>query len=138
MAEIEKRLRGRLDELVTLYQLPHVIRSHRETDKLLNFIAHKVASIMEVSVCTLRLFNQEEGFLQLKAAFGLRPFERRVRRDLKLGESVRVGLSRRCGRLSRTVFPKKGTPVSAISQGAAASVRCSPFRSGRDGRSWGS
>ena len=98
LAGIERRLKGRLDELVALYEFPRAIQSNRELGKLLSFIIHKVSSLTEASVCTIRLLNSRKDILQLKAAYGLTSQDMTLRRDLRVGQSI-------AGRVVETARP---------------------------------
>ena len=88
LAKIEKRLKGRLDELLALYELPKAIQSHKELGKLLDTITRKVASLSEAPVCTVRLLNANGDILHLKSAYGLTPLDRKLRKDLRIGKSI--------------------------------------------------
>ena len=88
LAQIEKRLKGRLDELVALYEVPKAFHSTRELGKLLDSIARKVASLSEASVCTIRLLNAAGDALHLRSAYGLMPPDKKLRKDVHVGRSI--------------------------------------------------
>ena len=88
LAQIEKRLKGRLDELVALYEVPKAFHSTRELGKLFDVIARKVAFLSEAPVCTIRLLNTAGDILHLKSAYGLTPSDKKLRRDVRVGRSI--------------------------------------------------
>ena len=86
--ELQESLKKKLKELSALYEVGKTITSTLHSDKVLKLITRKAASIMNASGCSLRLLNKSKEYLVLKCAFGLDSNAFKLKKSLKVGESI--------------------------------------------------
>ena len=87
LALSQKRLRARVDELVTLYRLTAEFTSQRDLKAVLAMVTKTVVDVMKAKACAIRLLSSDGQELRIMAADGLRP------QYLKKGP-IRVGDSK--------------------------------------------
>jgi len=85
---IEKTLKKKINQLSTLYEVGKTISSTLRSDKVLKLITQKATKIMNGSSCSLRLLSPTREALILKCSYGLNEHFYRVKRSLKIGESI--------------------------------------------------
>jgi len=67
----EKRLRKRIKELSTLYEISKLLTSAMELDDVLDLIVEITAKTVGVKACGVRLLDEKTGEMVLKAVYGL-------------------------------------------------------------------
>jgi len=67
----ERRLRKRIKELSTLYEVSKILTSALDLNEALNLIVETTAKMMQVKACGLRLFDKVSGEMVLRAVYGL-------------------------------------------------------------------
>ncbi|MFH1478432.1 MAG: HD domain-containing phosphohydrolase [Candidatus Omnitrophota bacterium] len=85
---LEKELAKRIKELSALYEVGKSISSTLQLDEVLNLITKKVKDIMNVTSCSLRLLDVEKQELVLKCIQGLNHNSFKIKKSLKIGESI--------------------------------------------------
>ncbi|MFC1667238.1 HD domain-containing phosphohydrolase [Candidatus Omnitrophota bacterium] len=85
---LEENLKKKIKELAALYEVGKSITSTLHLDEVLRLIAQKAASIMNASSCSLRLLNSSRRALVLRCAHGLDNRSFKVKKILKVGESI--------------------------------------------------
>lgn len=85
---LEKNLKKKIEELSALYEVGKTIISTLRLDEVLNIIVQKAAVIMSASSCSLRLLDTSGQELILRCAYGLNSRSFKVKRSLKVGESI--------------------------------------------------
>jgi len=69
----ESRLRQRVDELATVYNLTALLTGTRDLDEILQVAARNVAEVLRVKSCSLRLLDREAGELRIAIGYNLSP-----------------------------------------------------------------
>jgi len=69
----ELQLHTRVEELATLYRLTAEFTSQRDLQALLDMVAGTVVEVMDAKGCSIRLLDEEEGQLVMKAVANLSP-----------------------------------------------------------------
>lgn len=64
-------LSKKLKEVRALYEISKIIDTFPDTQNVLNRIVNTVASILNVSICSIMLYDKERDFLSIKASYGL-------------------------------------------------------------------
>ncbi|MFH1854311.1 MAG: HD domain-containing phosphohydrolase [Candidatus Omnitrophota bacterium] len=85
---LEKNLKKKIKELFTLYDIGKSITSTLHLDEVLKLITRKAAKIMNASSCSIRLLNEAKQELVLRCAYGLDHESHRIKKSLKVGESI--------------------------------------------------
>lgn len=85
---LEKNLKRKIKELSTLCEVGKSITSTLQTDKVLKVITRKATKVMNCSSCSLRLLSPAKDTLILKSSYGLNEHFYKVKRSLKVGESI--------------------------------------------------
>lgn len=70
-ARIFKEQRDQLNYFKAIHEIGKMINSTYELDKILDLIVTRLPSVMDLKGATVRLFDEREGKLELKAAYGL-------------------------------------------------------------------
>ncbi len=70
-ARIFKEQQTQLDYFKAIHEIGKMINSTYELDKILDLIVTRLPSVMGLKGATIRLFDEHEGKLELKAAYGL-------------------------------------------------------------------
>lgn len=85
---LEKNLKKKISELSALYDVGKLITSTLNLDEVLKLISRKAAKIMNASSCSLRLLDEAKQELVLKCSYGLNSDFYRIKKSLKIGESI--------------------------------------------------
>ncbi len=85
---LEESLKKKIKELSALYEVGKSITSTLHLDKVLKIITKKSAKIMDASSSSLRLLNRSKDELTLKCAYGFDNNSFRIKKSLKVGESI--------------------------------------------------
>ncbi|MFH1783083.1 MAG: HD domain-containing phosphohydrolase [Candidatus Omnitrophota bacterium] len=85
---LEKDLQKKIRELSALYEVVKSISSTLKEDEVLKLITRKVKNIMNVTSCSLRLLDDDKQKLVLKCVYGLNNNSYKIKKNLKLGESI--------------------------------------------------
>lgn len=85
---LRENLEKKIKELSALYEVGKSISSTLHSDEVLKLITKKAAKIMNASSCTLRLLDKTKQELVLKCAYGLTQSLFKVKKSLKVGESI--------------------------------------------------
>ena len=71
LCQQQRALRERLDELHTVYDVSSLLAGNAPLDELLSGVTQRVAQVLEVAACSIRLRDDASGELRLAASFGL-------------------------------------------------------------------
>ena len=93
--EAESRARQRISEVAAIYEIGQAI-DHIELSRLLHFITHRTARLLDAQACSLMLMESEAGILRVAASHGLP--EEAMDREQKIGEGI-------AGRVAETEQP---------------------------------
>ena len=85
---LEKNLKKKIKELSALYEVGKSITSSLHLDEVLKLITRKAAKIMNASSCSLRLLDSSRQELTLRCAYGLNKNFFKIKKNLKVGESI--------------------------------------------------
>jgi len=85
---LENDLKRKIKELSTLCEVGKTITSTLQTDKVLKLITRKTTKVMNCTSCSLRLLNTAKDNLVLKSSYGLNSHLYKVKKNLKVGESI--------------------------------------------------
>lgn len=85
---LEENLKKKIKELSALYEVGKTVNSTLHLDEVLKLITRKAAKIMNASSCSLRLLNDSRQELILRCAYGLNDSLYKVKKSLKIGESI--------------------------------------------------
>lgn len=85
---LEANLKKKIKELSALYEVGKSVTSTLHLDEVLKLITRKAAKIMNASSCSLRLLDNSRHELVLKCAYGLNPNLFKIKKILKIGESI--------------------------------------------------
>lgn len=85
---LHKDLKEKIKQLSALYEIGKSITSTLHLDQVLRLITKKAAVIMNASSCSLRLLNSSEQRLILRCAYGLDKDLFKIKRSLRVGESI--------------------------------------------------
>ncbi len=67
----ENRLRQRVEELVTMYDLTAMLAGTRDLDEVLRVVARNVANVLRVRACSIRMLDASTGELTIAAGHNL-------------------------------------------------------------------
>ncbi|MFC1623804.1 HD domain-containing phosphohydrolase [Candidatus Omnitrophota bacterium] len=84
----EKTLKKKIKELSALYDVGKSISSTLHLDEVLKLITRKATKIMGASSCSLRLLDEVKQELILKCAYGQNHRVYKIKKSLKIGESI--------------------------------------------------
>ena len=85
---LEENLKKKIEELSALYEVGKSITSSLHLDQVLKLITRKATHIMNASCCSLRLLNTHKQELILRCSYGLDNNFHKVKKALKVGESI--------------------------------------------------
>jgi putative nucleotidyltransferase with HDIG domain len=85
---LEENLKNKVKELSALYEVGKSISSTLQLDQVLKLITKKAANITNSSSCSLRLLDDSAQNLVIKCAYGLNHNFVKVKKSLKVGESI--------------------------------------------------
>lgn len=85
---LEKNLKKKIKELSALYEVGKSVTSTLCLDEVLKLITRKAAKIMNASSCSLRLLDNSKQELVLKCACGLNNNLFKIKKSLRVGESI--------------------------------------------------
>jgi len=85
---LEEKLKKKIKELSALYEVGKSVTSSLHLDEVLKLITRKAVKIMNASSCSLRLLDDSGGELTLRCAYGLNNSFFKVKKSLKVGESI--------------------------------------------------
>lgn len=85
---LEENLKKKIKELSALYEVGKSITSTLHLDKILKLITRKSAKIMNASSASLRLLDKSKKMLILKCSYGLNNKPCKIKKTLKIGESI--------------------------------------------------
>lgn len=69
----ESRLRHRVEELTTVYEMTAMLAGTRDLDEVLRIAARNVATVLRVKACSIRLLDPSTGELKIAAGYNLSP-----------------------------------------------------------------
>lgn len=85
---LKENLEKKINQLSALYEVGKSITSTLHLDKVLKLITRKAAKIMNAPTCSLRLLDDSKGEVVLKCGYGLNNHSYRIKKSLKVGESI--------------------------------------------------
>ncbi|MBU4312864.1 MAG: GAF domain-containing protein [Candidatus Omnitrophica bacterium] len=85
---LEESLKKKIKELSALYEVGKSITSTLHLDEVLKLITKKSAKIMDASSSSLRLLGKSKEELVLKCAYGFDNSSFKIKKNLKVGESI--------------------------------------------------
>ncbi|NQT46375.1 MAG: GAF domain-containing protein [Candidatus Omnitrophica bacterium] len=88
-----KKLKKYLNDIKALYQVSKSMTSTLNLDEVLEMIATKVASALGAKLCTLRLFDEKDRVLKLRATSALNKTLTPLMKDIPVGEGVAGGVA---------------------------------------------
>ncbi|MEE8317445.1 MAG: HD domain-containing phosphohydrolase [Candidatus Omnitrophota bacterium] len=86
--KLEKNLEKKVKELSALYEVGKTVTSSLHLDEVLKLITRKAAKIMNAASCSLRLLDNKREGLTLRCAYGLNRSLFKIKKTLKVGESI--------------------------------------------------
>ena len=85
---LQKNLEKKIRELSALFEVGKSIASTLNSDEVLKLITRKATKIMNASSCSLRLLDRSKRELILKCAYGFSKGFVKIKKSLKVGESI--------------------------------------------------
>ncbi|MBU3911381.1 MAG: GAF domain-containing protein [Candidatus Omnitrophica bacterium] len=85
---LEEKLKKKIKELSTLYDIGKSVTSTLHLDEVLKLITRKAVKIMNASSCSIRLLDETGQQLILRCSCGMNNKSYKVKKSLKVGESI--------------------------------------------------